>query len=140
MKINMLNKILIVSVIFLFVGMGFQPAFANEIPASNTKVTSSKVETRDFGLGFILCVVLHVDFIGRTCWIPWFVEFKLTDYDTGELIEKKNCLFGVHLFRFLPMGKNYMINVTTLMVSDTALVKNLGFFKDITIAIHLPYY
>ena len=135
-----MKKIIILGVLFLFVGMGFQPAFAIEIPASNTNVTSSKVEMLDFGLGFILCIVLHVDFIGRTSWIPLFVEFELTDYDTGELIEKKNCLLGVHLFRFLPRGRNYMINVTTLRVSDTALVNNLGFFKDITIPILLPYY
>lgn len=135
-----MKKVIVISVIALFIGIGFQPAFANEIPVSVAKETITKDDSRDFGLGFILCIVLHVNFIGRTCWIPLFVEFEGTDYDTGELIEKKNCLLGVHLFSFLPRGNNYMINVSTLRVSDTAIVKNLGFIEKITIPILLPYY
>jgi hypothetical protein len=140
MEKEIIGKGLTVAVILLFVGIGIQPSFAHEISASIPKETYSKDDTRENGLGFIFCIVLHVDFIGRNSWIPLFVEFELTDYDTGELIVKKNRLLGVHLFKFLPRGNDYMINVSTLYVSDTKLVKNLGFFQQITIPILLPYY
>ena len=140
MKKEIIGKGLTVTVILLFVGIGIQPVFAHEIPASNTQEISPKDNTRENGLGFILCIVLHVDFISRNYWIPLFVEFELKDYDTGELIEKKICLLGVHLFKFLPRGNNYIINVSTLVVSDTIKVNNLGFFQKITIPILLPYY
>ena len=140
MKKEIIGKILTVAIILLFVSIGIQPGFAHEIPSSIRKDIYSKDDSRENGLGFILCIVLHIDFIARKSWIPLFVEFELTDYDTGELIEKKKCLLGVHLFKFLPMGNNYIINVSTLVVNDTALVQNLGFFQKITIPILLPYY
>ena len=91
------------------------------------------VNSSDFNFGFILCTVIYIDFYSRCRKITRNVNFELSDYDTGDVIEEKTCFFGIYLFKFLSLGNNYVINVTAAKGSDTVVVRNMGIFRIIPI-------
>ena len=128
--------VLVLCVIALFISVSVLSGVssANDISVS-TETTGGNDDSRDWGFGFILCTVEHVDWFEREIWMAWNVTFELTDYDTGEVIEEKTCLLGIHLFKFLPRGHNYMINVSTSKGWETVGIANMGFFRYIPIYI-----
>lgn len=132
------KKILkVVGITFLFLGVGIQSAIADEIPVSIVKESSEEENSLDINLGFILCSVRHIFWPERARRFTLNVNFECKDLDTGKIVENKTCLFGFHLFKFLTVGHDYEIKVTTSEGQETERVEDLGIFhfESITIVI-----
>jgi len=129
-----MKKLLIFGIIALFICMGIQPAFANNVYIESNK-TKENNDSTDIGFSFILCEVYHFFYILRIRRRAFFVNFEIRDFDTGELIQEKSRLFGIHLFSGLHLGKNYEITVTTSYDSKTIIIKDIGFFNYKTLDI-----
>ena len=138
MKHRTICKSLAVAVIVLFLGLAIQPSIANDLSV-NTK-SDVENEMREKGLGFISCFVFYIYFFARETRFAWNVEFELIDYDTGEIIEEKTKLFGYYLFKFVPIGNNYTINIITPNGNESISVPNLGFFHYSSIGIMITEY
>ena len=123
----MKKHLLVVGIVFLFVGMCFQPAFANESFIS-TDIVKEGDNSRDLKLGFILCSVRHIFWPERARRFTWNVNFECKDLDTGKIVENKTCLFGLHLFKYLTIGHDYEIKVTTSEGQETEKIEDLGLF------------
>ena len=137
MKQRMICKALTVAVIILFIGLGVQQALADKIPNSVVKESFEDDNSPDINLGFILCSVRHIFWPERARRFTWNVNFECKDLDTDKIVENKTCLFGFHLFKFLTVGHDYEIKVTTSEGQETEKIDDLGIFRisDITIVI-----
>ncbi len=138
MKDRMLSKGLVVATILLFIGLAIQPSVANDV---SVNMKSDNENTfRDKGLGFISCFVFYIYFFARETRLAWNVKFELIDYDTGEVIEEKARIFGYYLFKFVPRGHNYTINIITPKGNESISFPNLGFFHYLPIGILITEY
>jgi len=138
MKTNMSSKALTVAVIILFLGLAIQPSVADEVTVNTRNESENSV--RDKGLGFISCFVFYIYFFDRETRFAWNVKFELIDYDTGEVIEETTRIFGYYLFKFVPRGHNYTINIITPKGNESTSFSNLGFFHYSPIGILITEY
>jgi hypothetical protein len=129
-----MKKLLIIGIIALFISIGFQPVFANDVSV-NTDKTKGNSDSGDSGFSLIFCKVYHFDYILRIRYHAFLVKFELRDLDTGDLMQEKSRLFGIHLFTNLKMGNDYEITVTSPLGSKTIRTKNISFinFEDLVI-------
>lgn len=134
MKKGLIRKGLVFSVIVLFLGVGFQPVFANDV-SINTDKTKENNDLGDLGFSLIFCKVYHFNYILRVHGLAFLVKFELRDLDTGELIQEKSRLFGFHLFTNLQRGNDYEITVTSPLGSDTIRIEDISFFNLETLVI-----
>lgn len=115
---RILSKGFAVAVIFLFLCVGIQPAFANDVFNSNTSIDNEQIlekETHEnhlTGLGFIICQITSMyywhyapPFVIPKPLIPIICE----DLDTDSKRIGITRLFGFHIFKFLPTGHNYKL-------------------------------
>ena len=113
-------------------------------PASlSANVSSNNVESRkeingpeNNDIGFILCFAKHF-FWPKEIRLAWNVTFQCKDLDTGHIIEEKTKWLGIHLFKYLPRGHDYEINITTSRGQKSRIVHDLRFFKKITLTIQI---
>jgi len=131
-------KTLALAVILLFLGLAVQPSVADEVTVNTRNESENSV--RDKGLGFISCFVFYIYFFARETRFAWNVKFELIDYDTGKIIEEKTRVFGYYLFKFVPRGHNYMINISTPKGNESIALPNLGFFQYLPIGILITEY
>jgi hypothetical protein len=138
MNQRIICKTLALAVILLFLGLAVQPSVADEVTVNTRNESENSV--RDKGLGFISCFVFYIYFFARETRFAWNIKFELIDYDTGEVMEETTRIFGYYLFKFVPRGNNYTINVITPKGNESLSFSNLGFFKYIPIGIFIDEY
>ena len=120
-----------VFIAFLMTSLMLVTLFPTNLSAnvSSNNVESTKEingsENNDFA--FILCSAFH-HYVPKALKLAWNVTFQCKDLDTGQIIEEKTKWLGVHLFKFLPRGHDYEINITTSKGQASRIVLNLKFF------------
>jgi hypothetical protein len=102
-------------------------------PFINKETRNKNYEPLDANLSFIFCKVLLVVWYSGFTTIAWNVKFEIKDLDTCEIIEEKTRIIGMNLFKFLKMGHDYEIKVTTSYGQETLLIEDLNFFQSKTI-------
>jgi hypothetical protein len=133
-KVNWYKKGWVIGIIILFIGIGIQPVFANDI-SINTDTTKRNNDSGDLGFCTIFCTVYHFNYILRIHALAFLVKFELRDLDTGELIQEKSRFFGFHLFTNLQLGNDYEITVTSPLGSNTIRLKNIRMINFETLVI-----
>jgi hypothetical protein len=94
------------------------------------KELSEDDDSGSLNYGFILCRVCYME---SPIWVKSSLpgqRVECVDLDTGELIAQgKTHVFGLFLFKFLPMGRDYKIIADTSYWLDSKKIEDLGFFQ-----------
>jgi hypothetical protein len=130
----MIRKCLAIGIILLFIGITVQPSFASEV-SSIRESNENDDNSRDSELVNILCYAYYIFWVARSTRPAFFVKFELIDYDTGKVIEQTTKLFGIHLFKYVPKGHDYVIKVTTSRGWEDFKIQNLDSFYWLPIGI-----
>ena len=130
-----MKKALVICVILLFLGVGFQPATAND--ESNVTLSTDKEEENfileknpiPLPFGFIL--------VKTRVWHPlynkWanaqFIKISCEDLDTCDIRYARTGLFAFHLFMFLQNGHDYkIIHHHPWLEGEEEIVNDLNFY------------
>ena len=128
------KKGLVVGIILLFIGVGIQPVYANNVSINNDKIKRYN-DLGDSGFSLIFCKAYHFNYILRTHNLAFLVKFELRDLDTGKIIQENFRLIGYNLFTNLKRGNDYEITVISPRGHDTIRVKDISFFNVETLVI-----
>ena len=134
-----MKKVIVIGVIALFVVVGFQPATANDIAVSK-ETTEENNESGDWGFGFILCSATYEREMDRNTYRLRWAVVECIDLETGNVVrQEKTGFFGFCLFKFLPMGRDYKLTVSTEDGDDWFIVRDLGFFSRAYLYYMIPF-
>ena len=129
MAIRMYKKGLVVGIIILFIGVGVQPANADDI-SEIKETTEENNDSGDWGYGFILCYA-SIEYVQYrySIFLSWKVV-ECIDLETGNVVRQdRTGLFGFCLFKYLPMGRDYKLTISTEEGSDSIIVRDLIYLK-----------
>lgn len=134
----MKSKWLAIGIILLFFGITVQPSFAHEASIMN-EPNENDDTPKELGVGYILCRAYYVFWQARYTRPAFLVKFELIDYDTGKVIEEGTNLFGIHLFKPVQKGHDYVVKVTTARGAEYFKINNLdSSFCGLRIGISVP--
>ena len=137
-KYNLMRKCSAFVIIFLFIGITAQPSFAHEASIVN-EPNENDDTPKELGVGYILCRAYYVFWQARYTRPAFLVKFELTDYDTGKVIEEGTNLFGIHLFKPVQKGHDYVVKVTAPRGAEYFKINNLdSSFYRLHIGILVP--
>jgi len=109
-KRSLLYKSLVIGVVILFLCVGIHPAVAEEDREQKTDVEIEGNE-KSSGRGFIVCKTRFWSNIFDR-YIPVPLNLVICEnLDTGIIRFGFTHYLGFHVFKFLPMGHDYKLNV-----------------------------
>jgi hypothetical protein len=128
-----LYKTLVVGVILLFIGVGIQPAYALTDDEKNIKIDNNSRDNEGYGL--ILCNVWIE--LYNPAYPEWFPFPTFIVQSTGTIITCKDldtgktririAKLGLKLFKFLPIGHDYMLGFGILFGRERYIYNFDGF-------------
>lgn len=123
-----MKKILVFGIITLFIAVGIQPVIASVQQIKETKIEDNG--EGDLNFGFILVFASYnINYMRPTYPLSGEIV-ECIDLETGnEVMKEKTGFFGLCLFKFLPMGRDYKLVVSTENGYDSYIVRNLWFFQ-----------
>jgi len=98
--------------------------------------TVENKDSDDWGFGFILCYAsIEYAELRHSIWLPWEMV-ECIDLETGNVVrQERTGLFGFCLFKYLPMGRDYKLTISTEEGSDSIIVRDLLFLKRVGLRI-----
>jgi hypothetical protein len=125
-------KKIIILIVALLIGVGFQPTSADEISI----IKESTYENDAKGVldnGIILFVTLYWEHPAKQYFPDSWIPISCEDLDTGEITEFRTNFLGFR-FKFFPRGHDFRIQV----YGRSYIIEDLGFFYHAEFRDDLP--
>jgi hypothetical protein len=136
---RLFRKGLVLGIILLFIGVLSSVSSANDTSEIKETVEENN-DSGDWGFGFILCWATYTHVGGRTIYPLSREKVECIDLETGNVIKQGTTgLFGFYLFKFLPLGRDYKLTISTEDGSDSFIVSKLGLFEYVHLWFILLY-
>ena len=102
--------------------------------------TVENKDSGEWGYGFILCFVSKGYVNGHHSGPLQGEVVKCIDLETGDVVrQERTGFFGFCLFKFLTIGNDYKLMVSSENINDSFIVRDLVFFQMVDLHLLFPW-